>query len=136
MMQNKDKDMLEAEVVDGAIAILTQSKRNCCILLPNRGIVNIDGLETHFSPEAIEKYPINFLDLSHNQIENIGVLKHLPPGITHIDLSYNNISDIGALKDLPLSVRRLDISNNKVTDRAAVSELTVRNPNLSVYWYT
>ena len=56
---------------------------------------------------------VKYLDLSHNKLQAIQELQHLPE-LTHVDLSHNNIKLTLALHTKFGNIKHLNISSNSI----------------------
>jgi hypothetical protein len=84
-----------------------------------------------------EQTKLEFIDLSKNRINQIGV--NFPPNIISIDLSYNELVKLPQDNCFPLSLQLLDLSFNKLKDLPEwiinLNENIVANMMPNQFWF-
>ena len=82
---------------------------------------DLDDLESEDQEEGSESFPLEALDLSHNQLTSVpSGLSCLAPKLQKLNVSHNHIRSLGQLNDYPPDMELLDASHNELT--AAITE--------------
>ena len=90
-------------------------------------VEDLDDLDPEGSEEGSETFPLEHLDLSHNQLTSVPQgLSCLAPKLQKLNLSHNHIRNLRVLCDYPPDLELLDASSNELC-------ATIMEPAVHIY---